>query len=468
MRQKLQRLFEIGLGGGPALLPLEGDAAEVIQRPARFLRLGGGGQGLAIRFGGLDEQFARALQVAEGRQGVLVARIAGDELLQPARRLLLLAHRVEHQRGLHIGRAAHGRAIGDELVGVDGAFVLLQALVNLGQRHDGEVVAGRQEQGEAQIDHRRQFVALAAASGAEAVERPLGRALLDIAHHGVELAPGGEIGLRRIDQRMTRQNLRESGVGAPGLIRIAVPGHEAGVGVDEAQRVLLAVVGRLHALRRLGAQAADIGDERAVVRAEDGEGFLLELIDEIDGALGFARADEGPGRQQRRGEVALAAGAALAEMLARLLPLLRLDRANAEGEMREAVRGLKLEQALGERESGVEIAIGEIGDEGALDQLRVARIVARGRRWRRRKCAIGDEGRGIMPAGLSPTSNGVATAALSRACAGAAAKAASATAAPSAQRGRIRLFGGVRGTWGLFGWRPAPGVDRPAPRRETP
>ena len=83
-----------------------------------------------------------------------------------------------------------------------------------------------------------------------------------------------------------------------------------------------------------------------------------------------------PGRQQGGGEVGDRAAHRLGELRARGLILLLLDRAHAEHEPRDAVVLVGLEHALGELGRLVDIAIGEHGEEGAVEQVGVAGIAA--------------------------------------------------------------------------------------------
>ena len=109
-------------------------------------------------------------------------------------------------------------------------------------------------------------------------------------------------------------------------------------------------------------------------------------------------------------------GAALGKIAARAFAnLLLLERLECRArDWRGRCCGRSPASARGEPERLGHIAVGQRGDEGALGQLAIARIVAqrlakKGRGGQRVALGAGDQRREIIARRLSPTSNGVAT-----------------------------------------------------------
>ncbi len=117
-----------------------------------------------------------------------------------------------------------------------------------------------------------------------------------------------------------------------------------------------------------------IGDEGGMIIPENTEIFAAKLGDEVERAARIAAARVSPSGQQRRGDVALLAGAALRKIGARGREPLRLDCFDAKGEVRQAIVWIVREHATGEAEGVLHIAVRDRRDEGALDQVRIARI----------------------------------------------------------------------------------------------
>ena len=173
---------------------------------------------------------------------------------------------------------------------------------------------------------------------------------------GNQLAEIGEDGFRRVD--------------------LAVAGEEAGVDVDETQSVLVGFVGRLEPAFGLEAVAEQVGDQAGVIVAEHREARLADVVERIERMSLIADAGVGPRGQQRRRHVMRLAGLAGGELGAGgdILPV--GDRARAERESRQAVVRIAGDQPLGERKAVGDVAAGERGGEGALDEIDVARIAA--------------------------------------------------------------------------------------------
>ena len=183
-----------------------------------------------------------------------------------------------------------------------------------------------------------------------------------------------EVGQSGDDQRMARQDLVEVLVNLLGLPLVPVPRQEAPVGVDEPQRGPVGVVGRGEPRARGRLVAHHVGDQPGMEIPERDEIIVREAIAIFDRLLLVAAAGPGPGRQQGREDVAARRGAVLGELRARLRPLVALQRLHAEHEMGEPVGRLLREQPVGQSEGIEHVAVGQRRDEGALDELRVARV----------------------------------------------------------------------------------------------
>ena len=69
--------------------------------------------------------------------------------------------------------------------------------------------------------------------------------------------------------RVARQHGLERGVGLERRLLLPAPRLQPGIGVDDAQRVALGLVGGLEAFLGLGLVADRLGDEAGMVVAED-------------------------------------------------------------------------------------------------------------------------------------------------------------------------------------------------------
>ena len=122
-----------------------------------------------------------------------------------------------------------------------------------------------------------------------------------------------------------------------------------------------------------------------------------ELVDRRRvAAFALGRGRLRPGRQQRGGEIGDRAADRLGELRARSGILLLLDRAHAEHEPGDAIGLVDLQNAVGELDRLLDLAVGEHRQEGAAEQLAVARIAAQ------RGAVIGRGGGGIaLAAGMA-------------------------------------------------------------------
>ena len=375
VRVQPQRLLEVGLGLGPLLVALVGDAAEVEQRPGRLVALGQGREGLAV--GGRRRRILLllALDVAEGGEGVDVGGAPGHDVLEVADRVLGPAHHVERQAGLHVGIVAQRARVRHLVVDRDGLVVLLQLPVKVRQGDLGEAVVRRQEQREPEVDHGGELVALAAARGAEPVEHLAG-ALLGGADQRLDRLAGRDVGGQRLDLGVVGQDIAEGGERPQRFVLGAVPGLEPRVGVDDAQDRVVLGIGGLEPLGGLGKVVGHVGDQRRVVVAEDREARVLEVVDGGEGLLLVALARKGPGGEQRGRDVVLAPRPAGTELAPRRHPMAVAQLAEAQHHMGETVLRVRLDETAAEVERVVDVAVRQRGHEGALDQFRIAGIRA--------------------------------------------------------------------------------------------
>ena len=99
-----------------------------------------------------------------------------------------------------------------------------------------------------------------------------------------------------------------------------------------------------------------------------------EPIERVDRGAGIAGAGQRPRREQRRGQI----GHRTAHGLRKILPgdriLLLLERPHADHQARNAVGAIELDQSVGEPAGFVDVAVGQNGQKGAAEQIRIARI----------------------------------------------------------------------------------------------
>ena len=101
---------------------------------------------------------------------------------------------------------------------------------------------------------------------------------------------------------MVGKNLIEGLIGPDRFVAVAAASHEAGIGIDKTQRVLVGGVGRFHALQGFLRIIGDIGDERGMIIPENPEIFAVKLVDEGERAARVCRC---PHRSKRSSSVAV-------------------------------------------------------------------------------------------------------------------------------------------------------------------
>ena len=109
-----------------------------------------------------------------------------------------------------------------------------------------------------------------------------------------------------------------------------------------------------------------------------------QLVDIGDRRLGIAGAVAGPARQQRRDQIGDRSADRLVDVELRGRVFLLLEVAHADHEPRDAVGLVQRQDAVGELDRLVDVAIGQRRDEGAIEQLVVLRIGAQRRAIERR------------------------------------------------------------------------------------
>ena len=104
-----------------------------------------------------------------------------------------------------------------------------------------------------------------------------------------------------------------------------------------------------------------------------------QLVDIGDRSLGIAGAVAGPARQQRCDEVGDRSADRLVDVQLRGRIFLRLQVAHADDEAGDTVGFVQGQDAVGELDRLIDVAVGERGDEGAIQKLVVLRIGAKRR-----------------------------------------------------------------------------------------
>ena len=238
---------------------------------------------------------------------------------------------------------------------------------------------------EAQIDQRRQFVALARAGAAEAIER-FGRAVARVADQRRQRLAGGKIGERGDDHRVVGDEGVEVVIDFLCAVDVAMAGEAARVSVGEPQGVLVGFIGGFEPALRLKAIAQQIGDQAGVVIAKHGERRLLDLVERVERVLLVAGAGVAPGDEQRRRHVMRLAGFAGGELGAGGDVLAGGDCARGEREARQTVVGIAGDQPLGERKTVGGVAVGKRRRKGALDEIDIAGVGSQRLARKDRRC----------------------------------------------------------------------------------
>ena len=274
-------------------------------------------------------------------------------------------------------------------IGIVGTLGLLHPVERVGEGQAGKGVFGGEIECKAKIDHGGQLVALGRSCRAEPVEHLAGALLSGVDEAGQRLAC-----LQLVEgvthDRVARQQLIEGGIGLDGEVRTAGLRFEPGIGIDDAQGILVGVVSGLEPALRFRLIADEVGDQPGMEVAESVVGALaLQLVHHFERALSVIGTGIGPSGQEGAGEIGCSTPSAAGEVLAGLRELAGLDLANPKAELREAVRSIAGGEALGRR--GRRLAVLR-PREATRRRARAVPPCAgplsrpRGRSWRRRRC----------------------------------------------------------------------------------
>ena len=232
----------------------------------------------------------------------------------------------------------------------------------------------REIERELEIDEAEILAATTPERGAEPIKH-LGGARLRRVDQRRQLLAGLKLGRRLQHQRMTRQRLVERGEYLQRLGGISLPRQETAIALHHAQRGRVELVGTLEALGGVLLLTGEIKDHRGVQILEDGIPVRTgELVDGVGRGLDLGRARHRPCRQQGRGKIGDRAADRLGEFPARDRILLLLDRTYAEHEPGDAVGLVDLQNALGQLDRFIDLAVRQHRQEGAAEQLVVARV----------------------------------------------------------------------------------------------
>ena len=174
---------------------------------------------------------------------------------------------------------------------------------------------------------------------------------------------------------MIGNGLFELAVDLDRFVLVAIAREEAAIGFDVAHRDCVRLVGALVALGGIFFVVGEIEDQSGMHVLEDRVPVRSgEPVERVDCRMRIAGAGIGPSREQGGGEI----GDRTADRLREILPcqriLLLLERAHAEHKPRDPIAAVDLHQTIGQAAGLLDIAFGEHGEEGAAEQLRIARI----------------------------------------------------------------------------------------------
>ena len=298
------------------------------------------------------------------------------DALQDLDRLVAAVGGVEIGGKLDLRVALERRTGRHALVDLDRHLGLLHGLIEIGERQQRQRMIGLQVERELQIDQRQVLAAAAGQRGADAVQR-LGRAGLRRIDQRRQLLAGLGVAQPFLHQRMPRQLLVERFVNAGRRRAILVARQPARIGVGHAQHRIVELVGALEPRAGILVLARDLEDHAGVEILEDRIPFRAgQLVDTGDRRLGIARAVARPARQQRRHQVGDRPADRLVDVELRGRIFLLLEVAHADHQPRDAVRLVHRQDAIGKLDRFIDVAIGQRGDEGAVQQFVVLRIGA--------------------------------------------------------------------------------------------
>ena len=244
---------------------------------------------------------------------------------------------------------------------------------------------GREVQRELQIDQREILAAAAGQRRADAVKR-LGGAGLRRIDQRRQLLAGLGFAQAFQHQRMPRQLLVEGLVDRRRRRLVLVARQPARIVVGHAQHGIVELVGPLQAHAGVLFLAREFEDHAGVQILEDRIPFRTgQLVDIGDRRLGVAGAVAGPARQQRRHQIGDRPANRLIDVGCAAGVFLQLQIAHADHQPGHAIGFVDRQDAVGELDGLVDIAVRERGDEGAIEQFVVLRIGAKRRAIERRR-----------------------------------------------------------------------------------
>ena len=297
----------------------------------------------------------------------------GNEVFEPLFRFVGALELIEIGGHLDVGIAAQRRRR-NAVVDLDREVRLLQRFVEVGERKQRHRVCRLEIERKLQVDKRQILAAAASDRGAETIERLGGAGLRRINERRQLLARRQVLHFRR-DERMVGHCLVEFLINLQRFILAAVARQKACVSLDGTQRRRVGLVGALVALGRILAVVAEIEDQAAVQVLEDRVPIRAgEVVEGIDRAARIAGAGQRPCRQQRRRQIGYRAAHRLRETLAGERVLLLLERPHADDQPRDAVGAVDLDQPVGKLAGFLDITVGEDGEEGAAEEVGIARI----------------------------------------------------------------------------------------------
>ena len=238
---------------------------------------------------------------------------------------------------------------------------------------------GREVQRKLQIDQREILAAAAGQRRADAVQR-LGGAGLRRIDQRRQLLAGLGFAQAFLHQRMPRQLLVEGLIdrGRRGVVLVAR--QPARIIVGHAQHAVVELVGPLQPHAGVLFLAREFEDHAGMQVLEERIPFRAgQLVDIGDRRLAVAGAVAGPARQQRRHQVRDRPADRLVDVGLRGRVFLQFQVAHADHQARDAIGFVDRQDAVGELDGLVDIAVGERRNEGAVQKFVVLRIDAKRR-----------------------------------------------------------------------------------------
>ena len=228
-------LQEIGLGLGPLLGALIGDAAGIEQGPVLALGRAEALDGAAVGALGARIVLVATQKVAQLHQRLDALRLGGDQALEQLERLLLAIELMQGAGDAQLAGEADRRRVVDGLVGVDRGIEVLLVDVHVADQERRLRQVRLQEQRQAGVEHGPRAALLLMQRLSDAPQG-IGHAAGGAVERRRQDAPGLELGERALQDRLIGPLRHLLADQAERGVDLALAGQQARLRLDQAHR----------------------------------------------------------------------------------------------------------------------------------------------------------------------------------------------------------------------------------------